>query len=57
MVVLNAGYIKGGNVIDLKSYCIKEGKEYLPKEWDYEKNSPISPETINHSSIMRVWWK
>lgn len=43
--------------MDLKGYCIKEGKEYLIKEWDYEKNSPATPENVNHSSSMSVWWK
>lgn len=43
--------------MDLKSYCIKEKKEYLLKEWDAEKNSPVSPGTVNHSSSMCVWWK
>ena len=43
--------------MDLKSYCIKEGKEYLLSEWDADKNSPESPETVNHSSSMLAWWK
>ena len=41
----------------LKDYCIKEGKGYLLDEWDYEKNSLFTPETINHSSSVPVWWK
>lgn len=43
--------------MDLKSYCIKEGKDYLLEEWDREKNFPVTPETVNHSSTMVVWWK
>ena len=41
----------------LKDYCIKEGKLYLLDEWDVEKNLPHTPETINHSSCVSVWWK
>ena len=41
----------------LKDYCIKEGKEYLLSEWDVEKNMPLTPETVNHSSSVPVWWK
>ena len=41
----------------LKDYCIKEGKEYLLSEWDVEKNMPLTPETVTHSSSVPVWWK
>jgi len=29
----------------------------LCKEWDYEKNAPITPETIGKASNKLVWWK
>ena len=41
----------------LKDYCIKEGKSYLLSEWDVEKNMPLTPENVNHSSSVPVWWK
>lgn len=31
--------------------------ERLLKEWDYEKNSGISPENISIGSEKKVWWK
>ena len=43
--------------LKLKDYCIKEGKEYLLKEWDYEKNLPFTPDTVSASSSVPVWWK
>lgn len=43
--------------MDFKSYCEKEGKQYLLNEWDEEKNQLYTPETINHSSSLPVWWK
>ena len=43
--------------VNLKEFCIKEGKLYLLDEWDSEKNSPHTPETLSHSSYVRVWWK
>ena len=41
----------------LKDFCIKEGKEYLLKEWDDKKNLPFTPETISHTTSLPVWWK
>ncbi len=26
-------------------------------EWDYEKNSPITPETVTRHSRKKIWWK
>ena len=43
--------------MNLKEFCIKEGKLYLLDEWDCEKNLPHTPETISQSSYNRVWWK
>ncbi len=43
--------------MNFKSYCEKEGKHYLLEEWDNEKNTSFTPETINHSSSLPVWWK
>ena len=43
--------------MDFKSYCKKEGKLYLLGEWDEEKNSPVTPDSVNHSSSLPVWWK
>ena len=45
------------NKVKFKDYCIKEGKLYLLDEWDAEKNLPLTPETVNHSSLVSVWWK
>ena len=44
-------------ILKLKDFCIKEGKEYLLTEWDYEKNLLFTPETISHTSSLPVWWK
>ncbi len=41
----------------LKDFCIKENKMYLLEEWDREKNFPNTPETVKHSSYVKVWWK
>lgn len=29
----------------------------LSSEWDYEKNSPLTPAQVAHSSNRKVWWK
>ena len=28
----------------------------IAKEWDYEKNKPLTPETVAKGSIKKVWW-
>ena len=43
--------------VNLKDLCIKENKQYLLDEWDAEKNLPLTPETVSHSSQISVWWK
>ncbi|MBO5409433.1 MAG: zinc-ribbon domain-containing protein [Clostridia bacterium] len=43
--------------MNLKDFCIKEGKEYLLQEWDDEKNLPFSPDIVSSSSSVPVWWK
>ena len=42
------------NLID---FCKKEDKLYLLEEWDVEKNLPLTPELITHSSSQPVWWR
>ena len=44
-------------IVILNEFCKKEGKFYLLEEWDKEKNLPITPEAVNHSSYAKVWWK
>ena len=43
--------------MNLKDFCIKDGKLYLLDEWDFEKNLPLTPENVNYTSCVRVWWK
>ncbi len=43
--------------MDFKSYCEKEGKLYLLKEWDSEKNGTLSPDSLKHTSSFPVWWR
>jgi len=49
--------IEKGADMSLHSYCVKYGKEYLLREWDTEKNAPLSPESVARTSTARVWWK
>ena len=44
-------------LVNLIELCEREGKQYLLDEWDAEKNLPLTPETVSHSSPVRVWWK
>lgn len=43
--------------MSLHSYCVKYGKEYLLREWDTERNAPLTPESVARTSTEKVWWK
>jgi len=43
--------------LKLQDYCIKQKKQYLLDEWHAKKNLPHTPETVNYSSCITVWWK
>jgi hypothetical protein len=43
--------------MSLYSHCLKHQKNYLIEQWDAEKNSPHTPETIAATSTEKVWWK
>lgn len=40
----------------LADYCRRTEQEHLLKEWDYEKNSPLTPENVSYGSKKHVWW-
>lgn len=40
----------------LAQYCRENGKEYLLKEWDQEKNGNLTPENVTAGSGKKVWW-
>lgn len=48
---------KGETFMSLYSHCVKHGKDDLLREWDAEKNAPLTPESIAATSTARVWWK
>lgn len=43
--------------MSLKSYCQQHDHLWLLREWDGEKNFPLTPETVAHTSAVPVWWK
>lgn len=43
--------------MSLKSYCEENGRERILREWDEEKNLPLTPETVGHTSMTPVWWR
>lgn len=42
--------------VSLAEYCQHNGREDLLKEWDAERNAPLTPETVSYSSHKKVWW-
>lgn len=43
--------------MSLKSYCEENNRQHLLEEWDTEKNLPLTPETVAHTSDLPVWWR
>ncbi len=45
--------------LSLREYCENdlEHREFLLKEWDYNKNKQMTPDTISYGSAQKVWWK
>lgn len=40
----------------LEYYCKFNNKEYLLKEWDYEKNYPLKPIDVINANNKKMWW-
>ena len=38
-------------------FCIKNNKEYLLEEWDYDLNQGLAPSKLSYGSNKKVWWK
>lgn len=43
--------------MSLKSYCEENGRLRILREWDGEKNLPLTPESVAHTSMTPVWWR
>lgn len=43
--------------MSLKSYCEENDRLRILREWDTEKNLPLTPGAIAHTSATPVWWK
>lgn len=45
------------NFLIKKNGSLQEKNPELIEEWDYEKNSPFTPNTIVFNSSRKIWWK
>lgn len=43
--------------MSLKGYCVENGRLHILQEWDGEKNLPLTPDDIAHTSGTPVWWR
>lgn len=43
--------------MSLKSYCEENNRLRILREWDDEKNLPLTPDAVAHTSMTPVWWK
>ena len=43
--------------MSLKSYCEENDRLRILKEWDTEKNLPLTPDDVAHTSRTPVWWR
>ncbi len=41
---------------DFESWCLRNGKEALLKEWNYNRNNGITPKDVTYGSGKRIWW-
>lgn len=41
----------------LADYCRRTDRGDLLEEWDFERNHPLTPDTISHGSKKHVWWR
>ena len=42
---------------DFETKCKENGREYLLDEWNYERNTDVTPRSVTYSSGKRIWWK
>ena len=42
--------------INLKDWCIENGKSHLLSEWNAEKNAPATPSQYTPQSNKKAWW-
>ena len=42
---------------DFESWCINNDKAFLMKEWNFERNTDITPRKITYGCGKKVWWK
>lgn len=40
----------------LLDFCRRTQREELLREWDNERNAPLTPATVSHGSKKHVWW-
>ena len=43
--------------MSLKTYCLENNRHRILEEWDEEKNHPLTPDDIGHTSMTPVWWR
>jgi len=43
--------------MSLQSYCEENNRLHILQEWDTERNLPITPAMVTHTSKVPVWWR
>ena len=43
--------------MSLKSYCEENNRPHILREWDTEKNLPLTPDGLAHTCDTPVWWR
>ena len=43
--------------MSLKRFCEENNRQRILDEWDTEKNLPLTPDSIAHTSATPVWWR
>lgn len=42
--------------VSLAEWCANNNSN-LCKDWNYERNGDITPDSVTHGSHLKVWWK
>lgn len=53
----NTGLVPHRKLMSFKEWCLSSGNEELLSEWNYDKNTSITPDDISRASHTKVWWK
>lgn len=40
----------------LFDHCVRTNDSKLVKQWDADRNAPLTPQSVSYGSKKKVWW-